>query len=321
MSQKKTLKFIGKILQILIVIGVIIYLFKGINLRKLYFVLSHYSLLFSFFTIFLIFLSYVALSLRWDYLTNKTLGFLPSFETVIIADFINIVLPARIGDLSKIFYLKKYYNKETHTTFSALFIERFLDINMLLLFTIIISFIYTDNKRIKIALVMLLFIILFFLLLIKTKISKFLLYLIPIARIKEYGLKLIEEVNKGLTLKSLFVSVFYTFFLWIIYFLKNVVFFRYTAGFHLSIFEIFVLFAVSTISFVVPITPGGIGTYQASVVFVATLYGVDKEPALLAGLVLQFFQILFTSLAFFIIFVTKNVSISTFRNIKKEEIA
>ncbi len=308
-----------KFLQLVIIVGILIYLFKDIRFEQLYVAIKSYSFVFSLITILIIFGSYIVLALRWNYLTGGTLGFFGSFETVVVADFLNIVLPARIGDLSKVFYLKKYYKRETHDTLSALFVERFLDITVLLLFAIIISFIYTQNQKLKTALFVLLLFVCGFLLIIKTDLSDILLKLIPIAKVRNYSFKVIRGINERLGLSSFGISLLYTGALWITYFLKNVTFFKYAAGFHLNLFKIFILFAVSTVSFTIPVTPGGLGTYQASVVFVATLYGVEKEEALLSGILLQFLQILVTSLLFGIIFLKRDISIWSFKNIKGEE--
>ncbi len=318
MNQKKKRAYLGKGLQLILIIVIIFYLFKGIDIHKLFNTLSHYSLFPIVVTLFLIFLSYVALSFRWNYLIGGDLGIAPSFETAIVADFLNIVFPARIGDLAKVYYLNKYYKRKGHDVFSVLFIERFLDINVLFLFTLFISFLYTENIKARIGLIILFFFIILSILFIKTPISRKILNMVPVQKIREYGLKIVDGIDERLTLSSLGFSIFYTTILWITYFLKNIIFFRYATHFTLSLFQIFILFAVSTVSFVLPITPGGIGAYQASIVFVAVAYGIPKEDALAAGVVLQGLQILVTTSIFGIIFFRKGLSVSSFRHIEEE---
>ncbi len=318
MRQRNKKKFLGKVIQLVFIAAILFYLFKGIDFHRLFGTLMHYSFSYIFLTLFLIFLSYVALSFRWNYLMGGDLGIVPSFETAVVADFLNIVLPARIGDLAKVFYLKNYYRRETHNVFSVLFIERFLDINVLFLFTILISLVYVKNEKIKTALILLFSLIVSFIFLIKTPISKKLLRLIPFVKLREYGLKVVRGIDERLTLSSLGFSMLYTAFLWTTYFLKNILFFKYAVHFDLSLFQLFILFALSTISFVLPVTPGGVGTYQASIVFVAGIYGIPKEDALAAGVVLQGLQILMTTFLFGIIFFRKGLSISSFKHIKEE---
>lgn len=268
-----------------------------------------------FLTLLIGFLGYLFLSLRWAFLMRGGLGFFPAFETVVIADFLNIALPARIGDISKIFYLKKYYTYDTRDSFSILFIERFLDLNILLLFAIFISFFYSSNEKLRISSVIMLFFVITTIFLIKTSVFLKFLRFIPIKGIRNYIEKIIEGINSRLTLSSLWIALGYTFLLWFSYFLKNIIFFKYTAYFPLSIFQVFILFAFSTVSFVVPITPGGIGAYQASVVFIATLYGISKEEALVSGVVLQGFQILTTVLCFLFILLKKGISFRQLKNL------
>ncbi len=319
MTKEKGIYLLKRVIQFSLIFLILVYLFKRVDPHKFYVSFTQYSPWALIATILSILLSYAILSLRWNYLAGN-IGIIPSFETVIVADFLNLVLPARIGDLSKVAYLKKYYNKDTHTTFSALFIERFLDINVLFLFTILVFFFYVRDDRVKLILIILFVIIVGFLVLLKTKIIKRVVYFLPYRRIRDYIIKIVDGIDQGLTFRVLSISIMYTVLLWFSYFLKNIVFFRYGAHFPLNIYQIFLLFAVSTVSFTIPITPGGMGTYQASIVFITTLYGIGKEEALAAGILLQLIQILVTSSFFVIIFFRKGLSLLDFKNVKREDL-
>jgi len=290
-----------KIIQIILLSVVFIYLFHGFDIKKIDF--NKFSFFGMLTTFVMIFISQLILSLRWMKMSN--LSFKVSFETIIVSSVLNMILPAKLGELSKALYLKKFYKYNYHRTLSIIFVERFLDVIMLFLLLCIWAYDYTLSDAIKSSLLILsvfIIIIVFFFNSLKT-----LQYIkkIPLRFVRIYLQKIYKIVHK--MFKAPLSLSFYTVLLWLAYFFGTYLFFAYAVHFHLNIMTILGLFIFSTIALALPLAPAGVGTYEAAVVFYLSAYGVSKEDALLAATIyhILLFAVDFLLLYFFLLY--KNI--------------
>ena len=269
----------NKIIQIVFIVLITIYLLYGLDIQKID------IQIFSFFDIFLTFLSLlvsqVVLAFRWMAMSNLSFGI--SFETIIVSSALNMILPARLGELSKAFYLKKFYNYSYHKTISIVFIERFFDVIVLFLLMCIWAYGYFSNGIMRTSILSLASIILIVILFFNSK--KMLKYLkkIPFQLLRVYTQKIYKNINK--LLKTPYPILFYTAILWLFYLLSYVIFFMYSVDFNLSFRSILELFIFSTIALSIPLTPAGIGTFEGAVVLFLSHHGVSKEDALVSATV------------------------------------
>jgi uncharacterized protein (TIRG00374 family) len=105
---------------------------KSIN--KIYLVLG----------LFLYTLSYLFRGLRFHILLDKKISLNDLFHIVCVHNMVNSILPARSGELSYIYILKKYHNKSTGEGVATLMVARVLDfITISLLF--FISSLFVSN--------------------------------------------------------------------------------------------------------------------------------------------------------------------------------
>ena len=235
-------------------------------------------------TIFIVFLGQVFLSIRWQKLTK--LSFKSAFETTIVSSFLNMVLPAKLGEVSKILYLKKFYNQAINKISASLFVERFFDIIMLGIIMLMFFYFYFQNEILENSIISLILFIFLCLIFFKLPIFKKLLKKIPIKFVRVYSQKLYNNINK--ILNSPFEIIFWSLMVWGSYFLANGVFYYYGVKFDLDFIQIFEIFLFSSIVLSISITPGGIATYEAAMVFVLSKYGIDKENAFMASFVYHF---------------------------------
>jgi len=232
---------------------------------------------------------------------------LPSYEATVIAGFLNTLLPAKAGEVSKVFYLKKYYNYTVNNSLSLLFIERFFDIIILSLFLAIINVYFAENKQIEIALFILTSVILLFLITLKTKMLINIMKYIPIRIVNIFGKKIIKTINNQLRGKILIKTTLATIALWISYFLLYLVFFGFTVNFDLNLYQIFIFFIVSTVALSIPFTPNGAGTLQAAIVFAGNVFDIIKEDALAASIIIYLIMILVDFVLFMQVIVKKDI--------------
>ncbi len=267
----------NKIIQIVLLTALSIYLFYGFDTTKIDF--SKFSLFGISATFMMILFSQLVLSVRW--MKMSQLSFKISFETIIVSSALNMILPAKLGELSKAFYLKKFYQYNYHKTLSIIFVERFFDIIMLFLLLCIWVYDYTASEIIKSSLLILGVGILMIIFLFNTSKTLQLLKKIPFQFLRVYLQKIYKVVHK--MFQSPLSLSFYTAALWMTYFVGTYILFTYGVRFDLDITTILGLFIFSTVALSLPLAPAGIGTYEAAVVFYLSGYGVSKEDALLAA--------------------------------------
>ena len=267
----------NKIIQVILLSAIFVYLFYGLDVNKID--LNEFSLLGIVETFGVIFVSQLVLSLRWMKMSD--LSFKVSFETIIVSSALNMILPAKLGELSKAFYLKKFYKYNYHKTLSIIFVERFFDVIVLFLLLCIWAYDYASNDIIKYALLMLSFFIVVIIFFFNTTKILQLFKKIPLQFLRIY-LQKIYKVVHGM-FQSPFSLSFYTLALWLTYFLGTYVFFTHAIDLNLNITVVLGLFIFSTIALSLPLAPAGIGTYEATVVFYLGGYGVSKGDALLAA--------------------------------------
>jgi uncharacterized protein (TIRG00374 family) len=278
-------------------------MFYGFDIDKIDF--SMFSFVGILTAVLTIVLAQVILSLRW--MNISKMSFKVSLETVIVSSALNMILPGRLGELSKAVYLKKFYNYTYHKVMSILFVERFFDIVALFLIMCLWAYNYLSNDIIKNSIFMLTFFIIFIILFFKSKVIFSILKKIPFRFIRIYSQKIYKIIKK--LLDNPFYIFLYTVVLWFFYFISTVLFFMQAVDFGLDFGTVFELFIFSTIAMAIPMAPAGLGTYEGVVVLFLTHHGVGKEDALMSALLyhILLFAVYLISLYFFLLI--KNIKL------------
>lgn len=282
------------------------WLFYGIDASQLWRSFEKFNPFGLFLTFLAVLLSDLLVALRWYFLSGYKHSFISSFEAAMLAFFLNIFAPAKLGDISKIYYMHKKENHSLKESASIFLIERLFDVALLgfiILFSAI--FIYPNSAFVVLALSLLLIsVFLFYLLFDRPLLIKMVRYL-PTKRIRVLALKISKLIQKSLTWQKAVGAALLTLLVWGGYYFNNFVFFFTATDFGLTLFQIF---TASTLAFAVsaiPITPGGIGTFQAAFVLSLGWYGVPKEDALAASITLQILYILPAALVSLYLLLTK----------------
>ena len=277
------------------------YLFYGFDFKKVD--LSVVSLKSVVLSSFFLFLGQVVLSIRFKYIIGS--DFMPAFETIIVSNALNMILPARMGEAVKALYLKKYYGFEYKVSVAAVFVERFFDLIMLFFIVIYWMFVYLENPYIK-KLALVLFVLITSLLLFFN--SGFVLKML-----KKLPGNFFEEfyLSVKLMLKKTHVLLFWSLVLWGIYLLSYIVFFDF-----LNFKQILEIFILSTIGLMIPLLPAGLGTFEGVVVFYLTKYGISKEEALILAGTYHFILIAVDMVMFYLFLLFKDLSFKDIKGIK-----
>ncbi|MCF6173571.1 MAG: flippase-like domain-containing protein [Campylobacteraceae bacterium] len=296
----------NRIVQIFILIIMLVYLFYGVDISKID--VSIFSLFSLSMTFLSILLAQIVLSLRWMNMSKLSFGV--SLETIIVSSALNMLLPARLGEISKAFYLKKFYHYSYHKTISIIFIERFFDIVVLFLLICLWAYGYFINEIIKYSIIILASVIFVIIFLFNSKKILCFLKKIPFQLFRIYTQKIYKNINR--LLKAPYLIFFYTILLWFFYLLSYIFFFKYSVNFHLTFGYILELFIFSTVALSIPLTPAGIGTFEGVIVLFLGHHGIDKADALVSA-TLYHVLIFVIDFAFLYIFLV-------FKNIKFKEL-
>jgi len=292
---------LNKIIQIILLLAIFVYLFYGFNVNKID--ISKFSILGIFATFIACFISQILLSIRW--MKMSSLSFKISFETIIVSNALNMILPARLGELSKAIYLKKFYKYSYYKSLSIIFVERFFDVLVLFLLLCLWAYNFISNNIVKYSIIVLSLFIIFTIVFFNSKKTTYFLKKIPFRFIRIYIRKIHKTVNK--IFKSPLSLSFYTILLWLMYFLSTALFFTYAINFHLDFVTILELFLFSTIALAIPLAPGGVGTYEAAVVLFLGSHGVGKEDALMAATVYHILLFVIDFLLFYLLLYVKKI--------------
>ncbi len=299
----------NRIFQTLFIIALMIYLFYGVNFKDID--LSIFNFWGVFFTIVSITISQITLAFRWMAMSKLSLKV--SLETIIVSSALNILLPARLGEASKAFYLKKFYDYSYHKAVSVIFIERFYDVVVLFLLMCFSAYLYFSNDILKNSIATFAVAIFIIIILFNSKSTLKLLKKIPFKYARVYTQKIYKNINK--LLKNPYSALFYTIILWFFYLLSNTLFFQYSVNFHLSFKDTLELFIFFTIALSIPITPAGIGTFEGAIVLFLTHHGVGKAEALVAATV---YHILIFAIDFIMLYIFMIIKDIKFKELVKK---
>jgi glycosyltransferase AglD len=204
-----------------------------------------------------------------------------STACIFVSQTVNLVVPARLGDFVRVFILKHEYDTSYSEGVSSLVVERVFDIFTVALLGAV-SFFFILNVPTEyyliIAIPILAGVIFFIFLLFVGKFSTENKYIAII-------LTMLHEIKKAsLTVRSIFILGCSSIVIWL---LDILVCFAVVLMFQQQIpFAVIVLaIVIGNLVKAIPITPGGMGTYEISVAIVFGLAGADPAVATLIAVI------------------------------------
>ncbi len=306
-SPKSYINWLGRLIGIFILVIIL----KSVDFSKIAYIISTSNkIFFLFFAFPLAFLVVGLRFYRWLRIGRFEEIIVPFWEGTLVyfASFgLGIITPGRIGEFIKVNYLKNQGYSLGKSFFTTL-LDRIIDVAIMVFIALGGIFIVFPPIRPKIfkILLLILFLLTAFIYLVwknkkrihsqrKNNLNNFWGLLInEMARIPSY----IQKINwKGKT--EIFVI---TFLSWIIFYFQNLLFSE-ALGVDLSYFQIVVFVSIASLISLVPISISGLGTRDAALIYLFSLYGIDKEFAILfSGC--MFLNLIFLGIVSFIIWET-----------------
>ncbi len=216
--------------------------------------------------------SFVVRGYRYEYILSKLgfavpLGF--CIEGVAVSQMANVIIPARVGDLARV-YVFKLKDVPVSTSISGLAVERIFDlfVVILLAFVAIVAMSSYKLATTPIYAVLLLLMILA------------VMYIL--ARMENVIGKIMRDAGKAMK-RGFVVVALTTLTIWLI---DSLVCYVILLAFGISDFAVVILaVSIANIAKAIPITPGGIGTYEAVMTGILATAGINSGVAFVVSLV------------------------------------
>ncbi|MEN3014181.1 MAG: lysylphosphatidylglycerol synthase transmembrane domain-containing protein [Endomicrobiia bacterium] len=296
------MKFI-KAISGLIISFVLLYLvFKKISFTELLSYIKNVKIGYLIVALFIGFFLLLFRSYRWRLIIKeyKNFGIPIFFEATVLGLFFNTILPFRMGDLIQGYVLSKKTAIPKSLTFSSVLMERFVDLFPPVVFIIIGSFFIVLPGQVSLFLSSLL---LFFLVFGFYFILKFKKIVITTVNKLSTRIKLFQKINifmknfyialENFKDKFLLGKVFsLTFLLWIGYSF-NMWLICLSLDINLpSIMSSFLVQAITSLSVVIPSSPGYIGSWEFMGMLALSIFNIEKTKAVAFSLLSHIIGIL-----------------------------
>jgi hypothetical protein len=297
----------------------LVLLFRKIDFRQLVVALRAVDYIFIALAVLFTFISYFLRAVRWKYLliSEKTIPLSSLYPATIIGYMANNLLPARLGEFVRAYYLARKEGLQTPAVFASLVIDRLFDGFTVLLILLITLFtlkmpLGMDDAGLAIkaggALMFLLYCgVLLFLFLLKRKTLRTLSFvefmLKPFPQsFSERLIPVLGSFIAGIRMSSrgghITAVIFSSFCIWIFCILPVDMVLR-GFGIDLPITASMFILVLLVFAVMVPASPGFIGTYHYACFMGLSVFGVTESKAVSVALIIHgtaFFPVIIAGL-------------------------
>jgi hypothetical protein len=245
----------------------------------------------------ILFFSHWLRALRWRYLLDpiRRLDTKSLFSSLIIGYMANIFTPAHLGEFLRAYVLSKKRDIPMGSTFATIVVERIIDVFSLLVVLLLVIFIHPfPDWVVKSGYIMLFgaLVLFLFLIVLKKQNSKTQslvgLILKPLperfrSRMEGFIERFVEGIVPLKTWYDYIIVVVLSMAIWACYslgFYFCLHGFEFIGTFNLPWYVSLVLLAITTISIIVPSSPGYVGTYHYLCQLSLAMFAVPSGPAL-----------------------------------------
>ena len=284
--------FMKKILSLLIraaiIGGCLYYVFHDMDLAQFWAVIKHYGAFGMVVGIVASMLEYIPPVWRLMFLTGRQAGFVTCYKAQMLCLGLNNILPAKIGELAKALFLSQKTQLSFGQGLGLIFWERFFDLNMLLGIGVVsVAFLGKLSVIAPLAGVVLTMWAMVAVFRLWPRSAELTSRLIPIERVRLFFLEIVNQLQLAARPRFFLDLSLISALVWAGYVLFTYFVFVWVAGLELSLAQTVTALAVSALGLAVPSTPGGLGVYEAAMVFALSWYGVGKEEALAVAVAMR----------------------------------
>jgi len=286
-----------KLLKVLPVIGIalFVYIIWKAGIANIINTLGQGNLLYLGISAIFPVIAVVLQSIKWNLILKSqkiNLDYPYTLRIQYIAEFLGLVTPARIGSFSKIFYLKKKVKKSFGEASSSVVMERMIDLVVVFVLAALGSLFLVKEFGGIFLVILISFALLIVALIIFTNkkicTSAFSLinkYMMPV-KFKKYAKESFDAFYNSLVHpKKLFLPFIISCLAWIITYTQA---YLTAAAFGITNLPYFIsitLFSIATVASLIPISIGGFGVREATIIAIFSMYGISAPTLVVISLV------------------------------------
>lgn len=300
------------VIKITIIVAALVYIFWDINLLLLKEALKRYELTGILITQFVLSISFLFVAYRLRYLTKMKISTKAALEATMFGLGINNILPAKLGEIAKGFYLNRFYGLSLSKSLTLIIIERIFDVFMLFLFALMLSYFFEVANLFTLFIIILVAITCLVIIINKAELFLKIIFLYAPKAGRKFlstSLKTVARVS----LKEWNILFWFSLFIWFYYLLCIYFFNIFCAKLDLPLQAYLAAFVFSSLAMALPATPGSIGVYEAGFIFGFGLFGISKEDAFIFGFIVHLFQIIPTTIYALFLISSKQISIKSIK--------
>jgi uncharacterized protein (TIRG00374 family) len=267
--------------------GCIVFLYIHLDVTSIWEALLQYSPIKAVLLTLWFLSSFLFLGARLYVIGHGQIRLKDSISAVFLGFFANSILPARVGESVKGLYLKFVSKKLMSQIFTFVFWERFFDLNMLLILVALLSAV-GDRSEYLFPIFALALVAWGTLLMVHiryrdndTKINKI---RFPLLR------KVIRHFSGKPDKSTLCKLIVLNIVVWAQFILEMLIAMYWVAGINLPLIGAMNVFIISSLAFAIPASPGGIGVYDAAIVFSMGIYGIPAADAMAFAILMRTIQ-------------------------------
>jgi len=281
-------KFFTQFFKFALIIGSLWYALKGLNpadLKNAFMQADWRIVAIGFFYEFCVF---IPIALRIRTITGPALSFTKGYEAGILATGMNNILPAKLGEVTKMTLLSKCKECGTGRALTIVVWERFSDLNAMLTIGVIgMAFMSQETMLAPlIALAGAMWIALCFFS-FRPKQVYGLVEKISHMPTRHFLTDFLQLIEKDISLSLFTKLAVVTFFVWGADFVLVALVLKGICNLPLGWEQVFTVFFFTLVGLAIPSTPGSAGVFEAAVIMGLGMVSIDKETALSAALILH----------------------------------
>ncbi|RJP95712.1 MAG: UPF0104 family protein [Desulfobacteraceae bacterium] len=267
--------------------GCIVFLYIHLDFASTWEALSQYSPIKSIVLTLWFLASFLFLGARLYVIAHGQIRLKDSISAVFLGFFANSILPARVGESVKGLYLKYVSKRLISQILTFVIWERFFDLNMLLIMVVLLSAI-GDSSEYLLPIFALALVCWGVLLLVNIRYRD---NDIKINQIRPPWLRKIVRHFSGKPDKSTICKLIaINIVVWAQFILEMFIAMYWVAGINLPLTSAMNVFIISSLAFAIPASPGGIGLYDAAIVFSMGIYGIPAADAMAFAILMRTIQ-------------------------------
>jgi uncharacterized protein (TIRG00374 family) len=283
----------------ILVLPVILLIFSGmylsadLNVSQVWSAWARFDIYYLSLALLLAVLNILSLGSRLRFLSGGAVDYTNACIVSIVGASLNVLLPAKLGEVTKIALLTQRCKLSLTRTSIIVFWERFFDVNLLILIALVATILGLPPAF---GAAVFTFLLVLWLGLILVKYWDYatiiLLKLVPAGRVETFFRDAVENLRSSFNLRLLIGGFAYSLIPWGLFTLQIFVVLTLGSMLELTVGQKLLVFLTASLTTAVPLTPGAIGVYEAAVVAVLVQFEIGKELALTTAIVMHSIQYL-----------------------------